>query len=134
MTPRTAHRSVLPLAVAAFAAGGILLAPAASAAGSGAASARPTSAPRPASTSVTAVPAPRGGGIKAGVPTASPSPARDRFGSGRQVGTVPRGGAQAGQGATGPSTTMMIGGAGIAAAGAAALGFAVLRRRAGAQG
>ncbi|MFJ8041339.1 sortase-dependent protein [Kitasatospora sp. NPDC096147] len=66
-------------------------------------------------------------------PSASPSKPTERDGSAPQVKVVPKGGAQTGEGEAQSSTTLVVG-SGLAALGAAGLGFAVLRRRAGARG
>ncbi|MFD7987506.1 hypothetical protein ACFV4M_29595 [Kitasatospora indigofera] len=71
--------------------------------------------------------------------TASPAPvpapaAGDRGAGAPQVTTVPRGGAQTGEAETGRSTVTVVAGSGLAVAGVVGIGFAVARRRAGAQG
>jgi hypothetical protein len=64
-----------------------------------------------------------GGGKPSAMPSAAPT---------AQTRVVPKGGAQTGEGQTGLSTPELAGGAGLAAAGMAALAFAVRKRRAGA--
>lgn len=96
--------------------------PAATAPGGAAAAASPSAAP--ATGSPTAAPAPAGALPKlerTGAPTARP---------------VPKGAAAAGDGsgASDGSGMMLAGGGAVAAIGAGALGFAVLRRRSGARG
>ncbi|MFD5466739.1 hypothetical protein ACFWIQ_28500 [Kitasatospora sp. NPDC127059] len=70
------------------------------------------------------------------VATDTPSPAPDPAGSQPQVREVPKGAAQAGDGstATDGNGLMLAGGGAVAAVGAGALGFALLRRRSGARG
>ncbi|MGW3230868.1 sortase-dependent protein [Kitasatospora sp. NPDC001095] len=70
-----------------------------------------------------------------GAATATPAPIAPN-GARPQVREVPKGAAQAGDGsgASGGSGLMLAGGGAVAAVGAAALGFAVLRRRSGARG
>ncbi|MEU1284756.1 hypothetical protein [Kitasatospora sp. NPDC005856] len=67
---------------------------------------------------------------------ASPAPAAPGGARPPQVREVPKGAAQAGDGsaASDGSGLMLAGGGTVAVVGAAALGFAVLRRRAGARG
>ncbi|MFH9352748.1 hypothetical protein [Kitasatospora sp. NPDC017646] len=105
-------------------------APAGSAAGGG----RPSAVPAPAaaeaapgSAAAPARPAPAGS-----VPSAQPAPA----GAQPQVRAVPKGAAQAGDGSgeTDGNGLMLAGGGAVAAVGAGALGFALLRRRSGARG
>ncbi|WP_037898943.1 hypothetical protein [Streptomyces sp. NRRL S-350] len=97
------------------------------AAPSAAPTATPTPAPAAPSAARTAAPAP-----------AAPSAAAPQAPSGTQpqVREVPKGAAQAGDGsgASDSSGLMLAGGGAVAAVGAAALGFAVLRRRSGARG
>ncbi|WP_406201079.1 hypothetical protein OH807_20905 [Kitasatospora sp. NBC_01560] len=105
--------------------------------GAGGAGAQPSVAPRTATP--TATPAAPGAPVVspsagvAAVPTATPAP---QGGTGPQVRDVPKGAAQAGDGSgsTGSSGLMLAGGGTVAAVGAAALGFALLRRRSGARG
>ncbi|MFE9422161.1 hypothetical protein ACFYNO_04260 [Kitasatospora sp. NPDC006697] len=84
---------------------------------------RPSAAPVPGGPSaVPSAPA------VAGKPTpavSAPAPV-----PGGQVRTVPRGGAQTGEGSTGPSTPAVAGGAGLALAGLVGVGYAIRRRRA----
>ncbi|MFD4658433.1 hypothetical protein ACFWP2_22705 [Kitasatospora sp. NPDC058444] len=84
------------------------------------------SAPKPEASPAVAVP-------KGAVP---PVPVAPAGGQPPQVREVPKGAAQAGDGSTASdgSGLMLAGGGTVAAVGAAALGFAVLRRRAGARG
>lgn len=90
---------------------------------------------------VSAVPTPTTTGVKPSVePTAraeakpSVSPTSPAEAPGPQVKVVPKGGAQTGEGDAGSSTGTVIAGSGLAAAGVAGIGFAVVRRRAGARG
>ncbi|WP_051967024.1 hypothetical protein [Kitasatospora mediocidica] len=69
--------------------------------------------------------------VAAGGASAAPAPARS---GGPQVVTVPKGGAQTGEGTTGRSDSTWVAGGALAAVGVAGIGFAVVRRRAGAQG
>ncbi|MEU4112898.1 hypothetical protein AB0F71_00165 [Kitasatospora sp. NPDC028055] len=73
-------------------------------------------------------------GVAPSVATATPS--HGPAGSQPQVREVPKGAAQAGDGsgATDGNGLMLVGGGAVAAVGAGALGFAVLRRRSGARG
>lgn len=84
------------------------------------------SAPKPEASPAVAVPK--------GV--VSPVPVAPAGGQPPQVREVPKGAAQAGDGSTASdgSGLMLAGGGTVAAVGAAALGFAVLRRRSGARG
>ncbi|MEV7182843.1 sortase-dependent protein [Kitasatospora sp. NPDC093102] len=95
----------------------------------GDAAAKPTAVPAPVAPKAEASPAvavPKG--------AASPVPAAPG-GAQPQVREVPKGAAQAGDGsaASDGSGLMLAGGGTVAAVGAAALGFAVLRRRSGAR-
>lgn len=79
--------------------------------------------------------APAAAGV-AKTPTATPAPADAQDTNRPQVREVPKGAAQAGDGSTatdGNGLTLAAGGA-VAAVGAGALGFALLRRRSGARG
>ncbi|GAA3033886.1 hypothetical protein GCM10020229_51640 [Kitasatospora albolonga] len=67
-------------------------------------------------------------------PTASASLPAGKGSADPQVKVVPKGGAQTGEGESKDSTATLVLGSGLAAAGAAGIGFAVLRRRAGARG
>ncbi|MFI2607266.1 hypothetical protein [Kitasatospora sp. NPDC018619] len=89
--------------------------------------ATPTPAPRPEGGPAVTAPT--------GARTASPAPVAPN-GAQPQVREVPKGAAQAGDGsgASDGSGLMLAGGGAVAAVGAAALGFAVLRRRSGARG
>ncbi|MEV7603330.1 hypothetical protein AB0O91_38765 [Kitasatospora sp. NPDC089797] len=100
-----------------------------------------TAQPTPAAgATVTAHPTPSAG--SAVIATAKPTPAAGAtgqptpLGSQPQVREVPKGGAQAGDGsaATDGNGLMLAGGGAVAAVGAGALGFALLRRRSGARG
>ncbi|WP_327681857.1 hypothetical protein [Kitasatospora sp. NBC_00458] len=107
-------------------------------------------APAPAAPHVQVTPtvvpsgAPAPGTTPSGAPAVKPGggqvtpahPAKDAGGGPPQVREVPKGAAQAGDGSgsTGSSGLMLAGGGTVAAVGAAALGFAVLRRRSGARG
>ncbi|MER5640476.1 sortase-dependent protein [Kitasatospora sp. NPDC002227] len=66
-------------------------------------------------------------------PSVSPSAAPAGTGT-PQVKAVPKGGAQTGEGEESHSTATLVAGSGLAAVGAAGIGFAVVRRRAGARG
>ncbi|MER6302060.1 hypothetical protein ABT247_21220 [Kitasatospora sp. NPDC001539] len=69
--------------------------------------------------------------------TSGPAPERSPGAAQPQVREVPKGAAQAGDGstATGDNNGLMLAGGGaVAAVGAGALGFALLRRRSGARG
>ncbi|MFD7455039.1 hypothetical protein [Kitasatospora sp. NPDC059827] len=91
---------------------------------------RPSAAPaKPGQPSVSAPE-----GAAPSVATATPS--HGPVGSQPQVREVPKGAAQAGDGsgATDGNGLMLVGGGAVAAVGAGALGFAVLRRRSGARG
>ncbi|MBD0670722.1 Tat pathway signal sequence domain protein [Streptomyces sp. CBMA156] len=106
--------------------------------------------PKPAAPSVAAPDAPRGDATKTATPSAAPktatptpqAPSAPKVDTppapnGQpQVREVPKGAAQAGDGsgASDGSGLMLAGGGAVAAVGAAALGFAVLRRRSGARG
>ncbi|MEV7776928.1 hypothetical protein [Kitasatospora sp. NPDC088351] len=70
--------------------------------------------------------------VVGGTPTATPAAG----GTGPQVREVPAGAAQAGDGSGSASTSgpLLVGGGTVAALGAGALGFALLRRRSGARG
>ncbi|MBV2154637.1 hypothetical protein [Kitasatospora sp. SUK 42] len=100
---------------------------------------RPAATPTPAApggAAPTATPTPAAPGRAA--PTATPAavPSPVPGGTGSQVREVPKGAAQAGDGssASDGSGLMLAGGGAVAAVGAGALGFAVLRRRSGARG
>ncbi|MFF7990242.1 hypothetical protein ACFZDG_10685 [Kitasatospora xanthocidica] len=73
---------------------------------------------------------------QAGPKTAAPAAPQAPTGTQPQVREVPKGAAQAGDGsgASDNSGLMLAGGGAVAAVGAGALGFAVLRRRSGARG
>lgn len=88
----------------------------------------------PASPSVSASAKPSFSTTPPGVAQPSVAPTAAGTGSNPQVHTVPKGGAQTGEGNTGPSTGTLAAGGGLAAAGVAGIGFAVMRRRAGARG
>ncbi|MFH8385749.1 hypothetical protein ACH4E7_33275 [Kitasatospora sp. NPDC018058] len=87
----------------------------------------------PAATASPAQPAPKA--ATAEVTSAPPAPERSPGNAQPQVREVPKGAAQAGDGsaATDGNGLMLAGGGAVAAVGAAALGFAVLRRRSGAR-
>ncbi|MFJ2863113.1 hypothetical protein [Kitasatospora sp. NPDC087314] len=86
---------------------------------------RPATPPAPSA-------AVQGSGAAVASPTAQPAGSDAK----PQVREVPKGAAQAGDGSgeTDGNGLMLAGGGGIAAVGAAALGFAILRRRSGARG
>ncbi|MET9178059.1 hypothetical protein ABZX88_07485 [Kitasatospora aureofaciens] len=92
------------------------------------ASAAPATEAAPGSAAASAKPARPAGSA----PAAQPVPA----GSQPQVREVPKGAAQAGDGSgeTDGNGLMLAGGGAVAAVGAGALGFALLRRRSGARG
>ncbi|BFV59478.1 hypothetical protein KCMC57_up45820 [Kitasatospora sp. CMC57] len=90
-------------------------------------SAAPTVAAPSAAVPTPGVSAPGGTGVKPSVaPTSSAGDS--------QVKVVPKGGAQTGEASQGDSTGTLVLGSGLAAVGAAGIGFAVVRRRAGARG
>ncbi|MED7947599.1 hypothetical protein ACFVYP_40840 [Kitasatospora sp. NPDC058201] len=97
----------------------------------------PPGAPAPGTTP-TAVPSAKAGSDGPAVPRVTPThpPTTGAVGGPPQVREVPKGAAQAGDGSgsTGSSGLMLAGGGTVAAVGAAALGFALLRRRSGARG
>ncbi|AUY48170.1 hypothetical protein [Streptomyces sp. CB01881] len=113
--------------------------------------------PAPASAAPSAPSAPNAPAVNGATPSAAPQPSRPGAptvaGSGNgttatpaapapagggapQVREVPKGAAQAGDGSgsAGDSGLMLVGGGTVAAVGAGALGFALLRRRSGARG
>ncbi|MFJ3217833.1 hypothetical protein ACIPLC_18170 [Kitasatospora sp. NPDC086801] len=117
--------------------------PAATPAGGAAVSAAPTSTPSPAKPSSATPGAPSVVGKDASsTPTAQPTAQPAAGGAGvssdgkAQVKEVPKGAAQAGDGSgeTDSNGLMLAGGGAVAAVGAGALGFAMLRRRSGARG
>ncbi|AUG76158.1 hypothetical protein CFP65_1256 [Kitasatospora sp. MMS16-BH015] len=122
--PRQIRHAVRFALVAAGAAGAVALSGASAFADGTPAPAAPTASVS-AAPSASVSPAPASGGKTAVTPAPAGAP---------QVKTVPKGGAQTGEGETGPSTVTLVAGSGLAAVGATALGFAVVRRRAGAQG
>ncbi|GAA1195285.1 hypothetical protein F4556_005246 [Kitasatospora gansuensis] len=75
-----------------------------------------------------AVSAPAGSGVKPSVAPTTPAKGD------AQVKVTPKGGAQTGEADSGSSTGTLVIGSGLAAVGAAGIGFAIVRRRAGAQG
>ncbi|MEU9131700.1 hypothetical protein AB0D08_26915 [Kitasatospora sp. NPDC048540] len=81
-----------------------------------------------------AAPAARPSVAPSAVPSVAPTAAAGRGTGAPQVREVPKGGAQTGEGSTGPSTATLAGGTGLALAGVTGIGFAVARRRAGARG
>ncbi|MET8703711.1 hypothetical protein ABZW10_33390 [Kitasatospora sp. NPDC004723] len=95
-------------------------------------SAVPTVSPAPKDATRPAVPLPSLTRDANGAPVPAPAPASGQ----PQVREVPKGAAQAGDGSTaGDSSGLkLVGGGAVAAIGAGALGFAVLRRRSGARG
>ncbi|GHF46789.1 hypothetical protein GCM10018790_25410 [Kitasatospora xanthocidica] len=102
------------------------------------AGATPTATPSAAGPKAPAAPA---GAAPTATPSAgpkSPAPAAPQAPNGTQpqVRDVPKGAAQAGDGSTASDSSglMLAGGGAVAAVGAGALGFAVLRRRSGARG
>ncbi|MER7672148.1 hypothetical protein ABTY61_27325 [Kitasatospora sp. NPDC096128] len=103
-------------------------APAGGAAGGVRPSAAPAKPGRPGQPSA----APAGGAPAVATPSTGHAPA----GSQPQVREVPKGAAQAGDGsgATDGNGLMLVGGGTVAAVGAGALGFALMRRRSGARG
>ncbi|MFB7618706.1 hypothetical protein [Kitasatospora sp. NPDC056181] len=94
--------------------------------------AAPTAAPQPSRPGAPAVAGSGNGTVSTATP-AAPAPAG---GGAPQVREVPKGAAQAGDGSgsAGDSGLMLVGGGTVAAVGAGALGFALLRRRSGARG
>ncbi|MFI8454107.1 sortase-dependent protein [Kitasatospora sp. NPDC085464] len=100
-----------------------------------AAAAVPTATPAPADPKAPAPVATPSAARGAESPKAVPAPQAPN-GTQPQVREVPKGAAQAGDGsgATDGSGLMLAGGGAVAAIGAGALGFAVLRRRSGARG
>ncbi|GAB7182359.1 hypothetical protein ATKI12_2190 [Kitasatospora sp. Ki12] len=108
------------------------------------AGATPTATPSAAGPKAPAAPAPAvapAGAAPTATPSAgpkSPAPAAPQAPNGTQpqVRDVPKGAAQAGDGSTASDSSglMLAGGGAVAAVGAGALGFAVLRRRSGARG
>ncbi|MFE6051142.1 hypothetical protein ACFQ6N_10325 [Kitasatospora sp. NPDC056446] len=112
-------------------------------------------APKPVATAPAGVVAPAAGAAPTATPSAAPAPGTPKApaaaaptatpsagqpqapnGTQPQVREVPKGAAQAGDGsgATDSSGLMLAGGGAVAAVGAGALGFALLRRRSGARG
>ncbi|MFF2075463.1 hypothetical protein ACFVXG_12010 [Kitasatospora sp. NPDC058162] len=102
------------------------------AAGAAAGGARPTAAPAKPGQPGQPSAAPAGGAPGVATPSTGHAP----VGSQPQVREVPKGAAQAGDGsgATDGNGLMLVGGGTVAAVGAGALGFALLRRRSGARG
>ncbi|MFI6847586.1 hypothetical protein OG535_35270 [Kitasatospora sp. NBC_00085] len=94
----------------------------------------PSATPQPAAPAASA-PAVAGAGAGT-TPTATPVKPQTPGGTAPQVREVPKGAAQAGDGSgsAGDSGLMLVGGGTVAALGAGALGYAVLRRRSGARG
>ncbi|QKW24200.1 Tat pathway signal sequence domain protein [Kitasatospora sp. NA04385] len=76
-------------------------------------------------------PVPSAAASVSATPAPAPAPSSARVESVSGTGAVPRGGAQTGEGAVdGGSTTGLVLGGGLAAAGAAGIGLLVVRRRA----
>ncbi|WP_371494246.1 hypothetical protein OG871_03940 [Kitasatospora sp. NBC_00374] len=128
MSGTTSVRRTMRLALVSAGVVGALTLPGAAAFADGPSSPTPAPSVAPTARATTPAPAVTTPSVAASAPAAAPAKT-----DGPQVRTVPKGGAQTGEGDTGGSSVPVVLGSGLALAGVVGAGILVVRRRAGAQ-